>query len=118
MVEYQQTLRSLALSDERFMESVLRIRHDTGEPSQLDKKTHALVRLAAALAIDAAPTSCQSAVEFALAAGASGDEIVGTLIAAAPIVGLARLVTAAPKLALALGYDLDAAFEATEWDRR
>jgi hypothetical protein len=31
---------------------------------------------------------------------------------AAPTVGLARVVSAAPKLALALGYDLDAALEA------
>jgi hypothetical protein len=38
---------------------------------------------------------------------------VGCLIAVAPIVGLARVVSAAPELALALGYDVDAAVEAT-----
>jgi hypothetical protein len=45
--------------------------------------------------------------------GATFDEIVGCLIAVAPVVGLARVVSAAPELALALGYDVDAALEAT-----
>ena len=47
-----------------------------------------------------------SAVEAGLEAGASYDEIVGTLIAVIPIVGVARVVSAAPNLALALGYDV------------
>ena len=85
--------------------------HDTVEVSGLDKKTHALVRLGAALAIDAAPSSYQSTIDLALAAGASIDEIVGTLIAVAPTVGIARVVSAAPELALALGYDVEAALE-------
>ena len=111
MAEYKETLRRLALNDERFVESVLGMGHDTVEVSRLDKKTHALVRLGAALAIDAAPSSYQANVEVALAAGANIDEIVGTLIAVAPTVGLARVVSAAPELALALGYDVDAALE-------
>ena len=85
-----------------------------GRSLRLDKKTHALVRLGAAFAIDAAPSSYQSTIDLALAAGASVDEIVGTLIAVAPTVGLARVVSAAPELALALGYDLEAAFEERE----
>ena len=83
---------------------------------RLDQKTHALVRLGASLAIDAAPSSYQSNVELALAAGASIDEIVGTLIAVAPTVGLARVVSAAPELALALGYDVEAALETPSED--
>jgi 4-carboxymuconolactone decarboxylase len=115
---YKQTLRSLALSDERFVESVLGMSHDTVEVSRLDPKTHALVRLGAALAIDAAPSSYQSTIDQALAAGAGIDEIVGTLIAVAPTIGLARVVSAAPELALALGYDVDAAFETPERDEQ
>ena len=87
---------------------------DTVEVSRLDPKTHALARLAASLAIDAAPSCYQSNAERALAAGANFDEIVGTLIAVAPTVGLTRVVSAAPELALALGYDVDAALEAPE----
>jgi alkylhydroperoxidase/carboxymuconolactone decarboxylase family protein YurZ len=115
MADYKETLRRLALSDERFMETELGM-GGTVQDSRLDPKTHALVRLGAALAIDAAPSSYQSAVEPALAADASIDEIVGTLIAVAPTVGLARVVSAAPELALALGYDVDAAIETRNGD--
>jgi hypothetical protein len=40
------------------------------------------------------------------------DDLVGTLIAVMPSTGADRVVSAAPKLALALGYDIDAALEA------
>jgi alkylhydroperoxidase/carboxymuconolactone decarboxylase family protein YurZ len=112
MAAYKDTLRSLALNDERFVDSVLGMGRDTVDASGLDPKTHALLRLAASLAVDAAPSSYQSIVEIAQAAGASVEEIVGCLIAVAPTVGLARVVSAAPELALALGYDVDAALEA------
>ena len=112
MPAYEDTLRRLALNDEQFVASVLGMGHDTIEASNLDPKTHALLRLAASLAVDAAQSSYQSVVESALAAGATVDEIVGSLIAVADTVGLARVVSAAPELALALGYDVDAALEA------
>jgi 4-carboxymuconolactone decarboxylase len=112
MSEYQERLRSMALSDDRFVESVLGMGQDTIETSHLDAKTHALVRLAALLAVGAAQSSYNEAVERALAAGASLDEIVGLLIAVAPSVGLGRVVSAAPELGLALGYDVEAALEA------
>jgi len=114
MAPYKETLRSLALNDEHFVESVLGMGRDTVEASRLDPKTHALVRLGAALAIDGAPNSYQATIAVALAAGAAVEEIVGALIAVAPIIGLPRVVSAAPDLALALGYDVDAAFEAPE----
>jgi 4-carboxymuconolactone decarboxylase len=116
MTGYKETLRKLTLSDEGFVESVLGMGRDTVEVSRLDAKTHALVRLAASLAIDAAPSSYQSAAEVALAAGATVDELVGTLLAVAPTIGLIRVVSAAPELALALGYDVDAALEAPTRD--
>ncbi len=114
MTEYEERLRSLALHDQRFVQSVLGIELDTVDVSRLDPKTHALVRLGALLAADAAPSSYQENVEVALAAGATVDEIVGTVIAVAPTIGLARIVSAAPELGLALGYDVDAALEAEE----
>jgi alkylhydroperoxidase/carboxymuconolactone decarboxylase family protein YurZ len=112
MTDYQETLRSLALNDDRFVASVLGMRCDTLAVSHLDPKSHALVQLGALHAIDSAPSSYHASVEAALAAGASFDEIVGVLIAVAPVVGLARVVSAAPDLALALGYDVNAALEA------
>ena len=62
MTEHEDRLRSLALNDERFVHSVLGIDLDTAERAHLDSKTHALVRLGAMLAIDAAPSSYQSSV--------------------------------------------------------
>ena len=111
MAQYRETLRRLALNDEAFVATVLGMGRDTVEVSRLDQETHALARLSASLAVDAASSSYQSNVEQALAAGATVEEIVGCLIAVAPVIGLARVVSAAPELALALGYDVDAALE-------
>jgi alkylhydroperoxidase/carboxymuconolactone decarboxylase family protein YurZ len=80
----------------------------------LDPKACALVRLAALVASDGPCICYQRDVQWALAAGATADEIVGTLMATAPITGVARVLAAVPELALGLGYDLDVALEA--WD--
>jgi hypothetical protein len=50
-------------------------------------------------------------VSHALAAGVSADEIVATLEAVTSVTGAARVVECAPKIALALGYDVEAALE-------
>ena len=47
----------------------------------------------------------------ALAAGATDDEIADVLLAIAPVTGLGRVVSAAPEVATALGYDIAAALE-------
>jgi alkylhydroperoxidase/carboxymuconolactone decarboxylase family protein YurZ len=114
--ETRLTLRRLALNDDDFIDLVLGVGRANTGLSGLDQKTHALVRLGASLAIEAAASSYQANVDMALASGASVDEIVGTLIAVAPDVGVVRAVSAAPELALALGYDVDAAFEALDGD--
>jgi alkylhydroperoxidase/carboxymuconolactone decarboxylase family protein YurZ len=111
MAEYQDKLRCLALHDERFIASVFASTRSNLDASALDPKTHALVRLGALIALNAMPPSLQSEVEAALAAGASMDEVVGTLIAVAPEIGSADTVSQAPELALALGYDVDAALQ-------
>lgn len=46
-------------------------------------------------------------VDQAAAAGASSNEMVGVLIAVGPTIGLASLVACAPRLAAAIGYDLE-----------
>jgi alkylhydroperoxidase/carboxymuconolactone decarboxylase family protein YurZ len=118
MATHEESLRRLALHDERCIESVLAVRLETGEASGLDPKTHALVRLAALVALGAGAVSYHWAVGAALAAGATTDDIVGTLVAVAPISGLARVIAAAPEVALSIGYDIDAAFEAFDTDPR
>lgn len=82
-----------------------------GVPRRLDARTTALTRLAALVALRAAPDAYRRAGREALDAGATVDDVLGTLTAVAGTVGLARVVSAAPGLALAVGYDLDAALE-------
>lgn len=115
MTDYRETLRSLALNDEDVVRQALAEIRENSE-DQLDAKVTSLVRLGALLAADAAPSSYQANVEAALAAGTTIDEVVATLVAIAPVIGSARVVSAAPELALALGYDVDAALEANEGD--
>jgi 4-carboxymuconolactone decarboxylase len=108
--DHETVLRRLALRDDAFVDAVLECAEKPGL-SRLDAKTWALVRVGALIAVDATPPSYMSAVDAARDAGASDDEIVGTLITVMPQVGVVRVVSAAPKLGLALGYDVDAALE-------
>jgi 4-carboxymuconolactone decarboxylase len=109
--EYKRTLRRLAVRDDRYIGALLSEERANATLAGIDLRSHALVRIAALIAVDAAPPSYMSAVEAGLEAGASYDEMVGTLIAVMPIVGVARVVSAAPNLALALGYDVAEALE-------
>jgi 4-carboxymuconolactone decarboxylase len=115
MAAHEEQLRRLALHDEDGIRTVLAMSLDRDlggdQACRLTPKAHALVRLAAMLALGAAPVSYQWGVGAALDAGATTEEIIGTLIAVAPISGIARVVQATPDVALPIGYDLDAAFE-------
>ena len=77
----------------------------------LDPKTSALVRLAALVAVGAALARYQELVCAAVELGATEQEVIDTMIAVASTVGMACLVSASPRVALGLGYDVEAAFE-------
>jgi alkylhydroperoxidase/carboxymuconolactone decarboxylase family protein YurZ len=108
----ERTLLSLALNDETSVQSALMVQAEPGTGCALDPRTLALVRIGVLVSLNAAPASYGWSVDAALAAGATADEIVATLIAVAPVVGIARVVAAAPALANAIGYDVGAALEA------
>ena len=116
MEDYKLTLRRLALRDDLYIKGLLVEERASPALSGLDSGAHALVRIAALIAVDAAPPSYMSAVSAALDAGLSMEQIVETLIAVMPTVGVARVVSAAPKLGLALGYDVSEAFEVVASD--
>jgi 4-carboxymuconolactone decarboxylase len=106
--EYRDSLRRLTLHDERFLEDALAGRPS---PALLEPRIRALVWLAALIG-SGGPAVCYGrAVDMALASGATADDLVDTLLAVAPTVGSARVIDAAPKLALGLGYDVEADFE-------
>lgn len=113
MAGYQEVLRHLAVNDRRLMAGL-----GDFEPAvdacALDPKTRALVRVASLVARDGSAETFRWTIDDALRAGASDEEVVGVLLAVAPLVGVARVSTTASKVALALDYDIDAALEARD----
>jgi len=102
-------LRSLAIEDPKFAEHLAE--RDDIAPELLDAKSVALARLAALVAIGGAGPTYSALVDAAIGVGASPDEIVEVLVAIVPTVGLPRAVSAAPSVAMALGYDVEGALE-------
>jgi len=103
MRAYEEKLRRLTLNDTE------RVIHP--KFISLDARTLAMIELALLIAVDGPTSAFETAASAAIAAGATDDELVELLIVAAPTVGNAHVVAAAPKLALALGYDVEAALE-------
>jgi 4-carboxymuconolactone decarboxylase len=106
--EVERLLRRLAINDEESVGMVLSNGAGLSGGPALGSKVDLLVSLGALLALGAATSSLRTTVEHAIEAGATESEIVGVLIAVAPSVGLARVVSSAPRLALAIGYDVEA----------
>ncbi len=113
-MDYEETLRRLTVDDERYLADVLARRPGASGTEGLDPRIANLARLGALIALDAGPATIDSAVAAALAAGASPQDIVDVLLAVGPAVGSARLVSAAPRIARGLGYDVLAALERSD----
>ena len=109
--KFQETLRRLAMVDEAFVEDGAGLGLGPAGVSALDAKTAALLQLAASITLGSPAVCLQWSAGRALAAGATDDEIADALLAIAPVTGLGRVVSAAPEVATALGYDLAAALE-------
>jgi alkylhydroperoxidase/carboxymuconolactone decarboxylase family protein YurZ len=109
VARFQETLRRLAIFDEGLAEAGLRSR--LAGASVLDAKTVALLQLAVSVAIGSSAVCLQWSTARALAAGAAKDEIADVLLAIGPVAGLGRVVSAAPGVATALEYDIEAALE-------
>ena len=99
--------RGVAQHDPTVLEGLLQARIENQAASGLDGKTYALANIAALIALDAAPASYVWQVGVALESGVTPEEILGLLVGLNPVVGNARIVAAAPEIALALGIDLD-----------
>jgi alkylhydroperoxidase/carboxymuconolactone decarboxylase family protein YurZ len=113
MREHEDRLRRLAINDPRTLEALLRT-SATDVATSLDPHIQVLVRLGVLVALNGPPSAFDCATAEALAAGATPDEVVDVLAAAAPLVGSALVVSAAPRMARALGYDIDAGLERLE----
>lgn len=104
MANYRERLRRLAVNDPHHLEEELGAADD---PAVLDHRTLALARLAALIALGGAEPTFGEYVDAALSEGASCDEIVDVLIGVGSVVGVPRVVSAASRLALALGVDVE-----------
>ena len=101
-------LRRVALNDDGVIAAIMGPPTSDCATRELDDKMHALLRLAALIASDSSATaSYKWTVNLARAAGVSDGAISEVLCSVAPIVGSARIVTAAPALASALGFEVD-----------
>jgi alkylhydroperoxidase/carboxymuconolactone decarboxylase family protein YurZ len=106
---FQETLRRLVIFEEGFVTAGFGL--DRAVTPVLDAKTAALLQVAVSVAIGASPVCLQWGAARALAAGATKDEIADVLMAIVPVAGLGRVVSAAPGVAAALEYDVEAALE-------
>ena len=111
IVRFQEILRKLAIIDEGFVEDQAGLGLGLAGIAALDAKTAALLQLGASVALGSPAVCLEWSTTRALAAGASDDEIADVLLVIAPVAGLGRVVSAAPDVAAALGYDIMAALE-------
>jgi 4-carboxymuconolactone decarboxylase len=99
-------LTAIALGDAGVLGEAAGLREELRADSSLDPKTFALVKIAALVALDAAPASYLWQVKAAVDAGATAREILGVLTAIVPQTGMPRVVAAAPEIMIALGLEL------------
>jgi 4-carboxymuconolactone decarboxylase len=97
---------ALAEADAPVFETLVQMTLNTFERSGLDPESYLLTRIAALVAMDAAPASYLLNIGTAESLGIPLERIRGTLVAIAPVVGSARVVSAARNIGEAFGLDL------------
>jgi len=91
-------LGGIAKGDAPVLERLIDMNLDSLESSGLEAKTYFLARLAALVAMDAAPVSYVMNLGLAADAGVTLEEVQGLLVGIAPVVGSARVASAAGKI--------------------
>jgi len=107
----EEAFRRLTIGDPEVVAALAKRGTDELPLQRVDARTEALLRLGALIAIDAPSSSYRAVVAAAMRAGARLEELFAVLIAVAGEVGSARIVSAAPRIALAAGYDVESALE-------
>jgi 4-carboxymuconolactone decarboxylase len=103
MTDPNETLRVLSEGDMSVVNTLMRMTEVSVEESNLDPETFMLVRIAALTTLDVSPASWLVNLKVSGEAGVTPERIVGTLIAIAPVIGTARIVSAAGSIVRALG---------------
>ena len=99
----EETLGSIAAGDAPVLERLVAMNLDSLAHCGLDERTYFLTRLAALVAMDAAPVSYVINLGLAADAGVTLEEAQNTLIAIAPVVGSARVASATGKILRGFG---------------
>src|SRR5262249_61304736 len=99
-------MRGRAHGDSSILESVVGLRLHNLQASGLDPRSHALIKVAALIAMDAPPASYVWQISTALEQGVTADDLVGVLIAVAPQVGAPRIIAVAGDIGCDLGVRL------------
>ncbi len=94
----EQKISGLAHGDPNVLETLTQMTKGSLERSGLDARTFMLVRMAALVASDAAPVSYLVNLGVAAEAGVTLDQVLGTMVAVAPVVGTARITSAASNM--------------------
>jgi hypothetical protein len=111
MASVEEAFRRLTIGDPEFVSAVVKRETRSQRLPDLDARTEALMRVAALVAVDAPTSAFRSAVCAAQMAGARLEDLFAVLVAISDDVGSARVIAAAPRIALAAGYDVEAALE-------
>ena len=97
------------MADKPIMDLLARMTADSLEVSSLEPESMMLVRIAALISVDAPPASYLLNLGMASEMNIDAEQVRAVLAAVAPIVGTARVASAAGNIARALGLALDLA---------
>jgi hypothetical protein len=95
--------------DQPVLDTLTEITAVSVDHGSLEAREHMLARLAALVAVDAPAASYVLNVDPAAEVGVTLEDVQGVLVAVAPIVGTARVVSAAAKITQALDFVIDVA---------
>ncbi len=91
-------LQGLSQGDPTVLSFVKSAIENSYKESGLDPRTFMLVRLAALATLDAAPVSWLMNIEAGGEAGLDPEMVLGTLVALLPVIGTARVASAASNI--------------------
>jgi 4-carboxymuconolactone decarboxylase len=97
------------MAEKPVLDLLARMTADSLEVSGLDPESIMLVRIAALISVDAPPASYLLNLGMASEIDIGAEQVRAVLAAVAPIVGTARVASAAGNIARALGLALDLA---------
>lgn len=92
--------------DQPVLDTLLQMNAETYERSGLDPRTFMMVRIAALAAVDAPPLSYLTNLSIASGTGLTAEDVQGTLVAIAPIVGGPHVVSSVGNIGRALGISI------------